>query len=952
MRNLSTIPVAELSHYADSTKLIKFIATLQNYNILTIQDLQSISIEEFCNFRGVGNSKIEKLQSLKTLLNCNLENIISKDEYASDDNSSFGEDTTEEFSKVPITYFISTLTEDKDRSALQSVVKYTKVENVGELCKLSESKLMNTPSLGLIKVQRVVSIQKRLKDEAYKKELARDYQNSLIIPILPSISGDTLAQDVLQFIKEYITLNQELNAQDSVAKCIELIFLHDYDITNAATHCGLSGQRVHQLVYSTAHPSFFKKLRQIVLGEHSEYDKPKFTLSEEFKAKLNKLSSNVRSGMLKSDFAHMIGLGQVYNVTHKKGVLMFLCELQNFKVFSGGVHKARVTNDYLINGKINDFKEVWGLVFTTLDSFVKPYIKEKLVALIQKMHPNIPSDAIDTVVGIIESDKDIFTVTKDGLATKYQLQWNALLSMQSRVERILYERQVSLQNQDIKNEYDRRIQAYGMTEPNVFLINKSENIFQVQEGGTWIWAEYANDDKTISLKSLIRQYVAQKQKFTIEEIIEYIHAEIPIANERSVKTLLAKYCKSTVEGYYIDKNCKEDFSCLHMKTSADIVPDLTKIMTKNQEYTYDELSKLYGNKYKISVSISKIRTTCDNNPNIFVVIRGDSRRFPNKVKINPEWNGVYEVKDRKRGYQAEWKQNVRAEMINKLRYSPGYEMESKELFKHIESFIPNTISRTGKYKILEDAIFIIKEKNFGKGKVVALNIEEWESEFKQQLANKENGASTYDYENREKTLQDAQKKQLSNPRYDMITNSDDDLNNLYASIKSFISFNLDKLKNNNMEIIDLEKTWSFMIDQMNIRVGGVDNAYYRMLNQLYGYMFGSTTRNDRYYLWVELRFNFEPYLKDLFRFKGLSTQKNDGQHMMLKDLIELCQNNTILPKRDEDCHITDCIKNILNKRNYRGHNAENTPNDTIIVQNIQKTITLYLYTSMQFMKIL
>jgi hypothetical protein len=155
-----------------------------------------------------------------------------------------------------------------------------------------------------------------------------------------------------------------------------------------------------------------------------------------------------------------------------------------------------------------------------------------------------------------------------------------------------------------------------------------------------------------------------------------------------------------------------------------------------------------------------------------------------------------------------------------------------------------------------------------------------------------------------------------------------------------------------MEIIDLEKTWSFMIEQMNIRVGGVDNAYYRMLNQLYGYMFGSTTRNDRYYLWVELRFNFEPYLKDLLKSKGLSTQKNDGQHMMLRDLIELCQNNTILPKKDEECHITDCIKNILYKRNYRGHNAENTPNDKIIVQNIQETITLYLYTSTQFMKIL
>ena len=69
--------------------------------------------------------------------------------------------------------------------------------------------------------------------------------------------------------------------------------------------------------------------------------------------------------------------------------------------------------------------------------------------------------------------------------------------------------------------------------------------------------------------------------------------------------------------------------------------------------------------------------------------------------------------------------------------------------------------------------------------------------------------------------------------------------------------------------------------------------------------------------------------------------------MQLKDLINLCQTMNVLPKKDNMCHITQCVSNVLNKRNYRGHNAEDTPNDTIIVQNIQKAITLYLYTSTQ-----
>ena len=128
---------------------------------------------------------------------------------------------------------------------------------------------------------------------------------------------------------------------------------------------------------------------------------------------------------------------------------------------------------------------------------------------------------------------------------------------------------------------------------------------------------------------------------------------------------------------------------------------------------------------------------------------------------------------------------------------------------------------------------------------------------------------------------------------------------------------------------------------------------------LYGYMFGSTTRTDRYYLWVEIRLNFEPYLKKLLSSNGFSimsvVKNNEGmdetREKALKELINLCQSNKILPPRDANCHITQCISNLLSKRNFRGHNAEDTPNDTIIVQNIQKTITLYLYTTMQFMNI-
>ena len=117
-------------------------------------------------------------------------------------------------------------------------------------------------------------------------------------------------------------------------------------------------------------------------------------------------------------------------------------------------------------------------------------------------------------------------------------------------------------------------------------------------------------------------------------------------------------------------------------------------MDKTKEYTYQDIYEIYRDKYKIAIPESKIRTTCEN-PDVFTIIRGENRRVPYKVKINPLWNGTYEVRNRTRGVVAEWKRIVREEIINKLRYSPNYEMDRYELCSHLDSFIPKDVSKTG-----------------------------------------------------------------------------------------------------------------------------------------------------------------------------------------------------------------------------------------------------------------
>jgi hypothetical protein len=256
------------------------------------------------------------------------------------------------------------------------------------------------------------------------------------------------------------------------------------------------------------------------------------------------------------------------------------------------------------------------------------------------------------------------------------------------------------------------------------------------------------------------------------------------------------------------------------------------------------------------------------------------------------------------------------------------------------------VSKTGVYKIFKDKIFNIKDT--GTEVVVALNIEAWEAEYRQTI--EADNASRY--EANELSLKEVQQKERHKSLAYNMSRTDKDITRLYALMKSFITHNLNQLEKDDMGIDDIESAWAYMIQQMRVLEHGEENAYYRMLNQLYSYLCLGTTRCDRYYLWLELRLNFEPYLKSLLTLKGFSVYKKDDNkelQLQLKDLIILSQQNGILPVRGRN-NISYYIGEILKTRNWKGHNAEDTPNDVEIIKYIQKCITLYLYTSMRFMK--
>ncbi len=958
---LKTLSVELLEQYVGNDKLLRFISVLPKYKIKTLYDVITAEYGITNSTPGFGETKWKLLEELRDVLNNNIEKIMNeykqveydmKDVVVEVENSAIHRNTFNNVSQgvmsIPLDWLIESGMVDM---RFASVISNTlKGKNIGDILTLDVSKLSQYRGVGARKQELVIQLRGVIQSMIEEQEdLEVQYIGSKSIPVLPSAGNtdESFSSLIKRFIDE-VAVRYEKCGKKDCADAIRLAYQYGYDIKSIAVNKNKTRTRVEQLL--TESNPIYKSFLWVLHNNLSSSDGSSLQLyevSNEFRHAIQEIQNFCRKTPTKDSLIEFLGEGADDNVVN------FILHFLGAKIFGGEIgYNTRIKEQFIVvDCDLKHLKNKWGVIFTLLGHSVKPVKKETLILELRKKFSPLPKQVEDIIISIVENSNQ-FEVERTDLITAYSLKWQELPSMQSRLERILFENKTSLQKSDLENEYNRRLRKCGMEDPDVFHIRTSKNIHQLHRGGTWIWKEYTTEKKTISREKLIRQYVAHKQKIRIEDIMEFLREIIPNIKEQSVKTILTKYCISTTEGYYIDRDSKADYRDLHIATSEDITLSLINIMDKAKEYTYQDIYEIYRDRYKIAIPESKIRTTCEN-PDVFTIIRGENRRVVNKVKINPLWDGTYEVRNRTRGVVAEWKRNVREEIINKLRYSPNYEMDRYELCKHLDSFIPKDVSRTGIYKIFDDEnTFVVKDKEGSVGKIIALNIDKWETELKQHLANQDNCASTYNYDPKDRHLQDAQHKQLTNPRYNLSTKTDEDLDNLYASTISLISYNLQQLVNDNMEIIDMKSVWSFMVEQMNIIGGGVDSAYYRMLNKLYAYMFGATSREDRYYLWVELRLNYEPYLKKLLSEGGYSIIKSDGKDMQLKDLINLCQTINVIPKKDDMCHITQCVSNMLNKRNYRGHNAEDTPNDTIIVQNIQKTITLYLYTSMQIKKLI
>lgn len=845
---------------------------------------------------------------------------------------------------------LSATTNDKALLKTIGLLPNYGINNMLDLCGLTPETLSKKSGLGKSKIGDIMRLVELIKDETIVNAAVAYYEKCIKTQVLPS-AGDAEESDgdvIKRFLKEYVNLFYTLESHNllkkkaSRHKLVELAYIHNFTRETIANREGIEVERVRQSLSSQTdnHKSFIWQLRNMVDSGCLDGDISLIQLSERFRILLQDIKSLCQSCPSLDNLKKRLRLG---NSDEDRAALKFILHYAGAKVFGGDVGvDTRINDQFVVCIDVNNLKKQWGAIFKLLDDKIVPYAKDALVYDIKlsKAAPEVQN----TVINIIENSPQ-FIKTEDGRVMKYQLHWKDLCSAQSRVERIVFEMGKPCSRQAIITEYNKRAllnelplfnETTGIKSKRDSGFNrgkKLQNICEYQAGGVWIWKDLADSTKTLTIATVVEKYMIENEQGSFEEVFNHVCQYFDNPNARTVRTTLNRLCYSTQRGHYIYKKSNIATDCdsaICVTTKEDITPYLIKLMKKGESYSYRDLwDKLLVNGSK--VHLSKIRQCCITHPQIFTISKGANKKESDKVSINPDWNGEFELNAPKGKPKKAYKILMRECAINLLRVAENHTMLQRDVIAQIKKHLPEDIKINNTYKIFNDKIFI--RQNIGKSAFLSLNLDEWKAEYQQ---NKQNSTIQSADNNSKKTEGDVE-VDLMNFDFNR------DLDKLRDKLKSFLQHELSLLSKDNMAIANFDDAWDKLINLVDIKKQQANNPYERLFALLYLYLFGKTSIYDRYFLYNEMRFSIEPFLKRCFKKMGIPFPINCG----FNSAISICRSYRYLPPRDIECRINKSIGLCISARNWIGHNEEITPDDAIMVGLFKSALILLLHISKQ-----
>lgn len=871
-------------------------------------------------------------------------------------------ETHEKLGQVPVEC-LSKVIDNKQLKKMIGLLPRYEIKTISDLIDTSLEKLTNIPGLGAVKIQSIMQLIELLKDDCIVNAVIEHYEKYENFSILPCEGRiDESAGNVIKrFLKEYICLFRGLKENGMMSNTfirhdlVELAYVYNYSKEMIAENKKIDVERVRQILTSdkNIHKSFVWQVRRMVKDGYMDSDASLIFLSDVLKGHLNDIELFCRNCPTLEALKNKMGLG---NSDEDRAALAFIRHYVGAKLFGGeqGVG-TRIKEQFIVHVDVSKLVKCWGKVFLLLDNTIVPFAKEALLIDMKKTKPKMSDELQNVIINIIENSNQ-FVKIRDGQVVKYQLHWKDLCSMQSRVERIVYEMGKTCTRQEIIQEYNNRAILYDVDAFNEKIgirskrssgINRRINIQNIVEytaGGVWAWKDTLESLKTFTMSDIIKKYFIQNEEGSLEDVYNYVSQYIENPNKKSVKTTLSSLCYSLKRGYYVYRHSSRA-RAKSITTRADITPYLVNLLQKHQACTYNELwDKLLINDTRVHKS--KIVHCCTKHPEIFVINKGKSLREEHRISLNPNWSGELAIKVAPQGRPKKSYIILMKECaVNLLRSAENYTMPKRDVVSNIAKYLPENIKPNNVYKIFNDPIFV--SNIIGRVAYLSLDKEVWkkkyqsdvESHTKQSIQELSNTSNVKKEEDANNTSVGA--------LFQVDFATDRDMINLGERVEQQLYFELSQIARDNMNIGEFKFVWSQMLELMDVKREHRDSAYKRMLRNLYGYIFGKTDVDDRYYLFTEIRLCIEPFLKIII-------EKINGQNDIsgLAKVVAECQNMGILPYRDNSKALSRFLTGVIYSRNDKGHIAEFTPSDSDMIQKIKHALVICIYATYKYMSLI
>lgn len=659
------------------------------------------------------------------------------------------------------------------------------------------------------------------------------------------------------------------------AASLRKVFLEGVDTVQAGIELNVSSEQVRILI-----SGFMEELHAQMEGRPGTGKLVVFRLSEEMKVFLRDLKKTIHAGCSMDELKDFLG-------TRKDSVAMFALNYLGLGKY--GPVASLIDGCYVVDKGIGkDLNPLFRTVISMLDERVEPQRESKLIKEYQK---EFGRDLLEMAFSIMRHSDQFVVSELDGVL-HYQLAWKEHRSVQTKVERILYDfRPEWLEKEKVENEYLARLRESGILDvPKLIMFKTSDKIGCTNNLWKWIC------DDTIIVKDVrpyIQKYVIEHDgKVTLAEVIAYVRDQFHTnVKDNSIRAYLTNFCTyDRKEDLFILKDLDAPSG------RGDVTMNIVRVLRKSSPLSVAQISKL------AKMTDARVRRTLKNHEDIFMVAeRRPLVKGGLLYKINPSWKGGYTPSQPASKKEPSYVSLMREFLIHTLRNAPEGKMPLKTLVKDCLSLIPDVVEA----KHQRAYAIIKKDENF----IV----------------------SPVDNRRKEVSLNPALHAALKVSQAFSVSRD-------WTAIKSGIASLL------GAEVKDLPDRLESMLRIMFKGSMVTRKSYFHLLlGELFGFLNhqADLERKDLEYLRNLMSLTYEQFLRNLYELtNGYAPCVQPG----LGQIVKLMQEEGLIPQRRTGAWFTEALSHIISVRGRVAHPDERDSVERVR-ENILEFIRLYVSTA-------